>query len=95
MILFTNKGVSMDKIIRNRIKCKKCGDIIESKSVHDFVECRCRSIAVDGGHEYQRWVGNIEDIEDLSIVEKDNTAKRAQPQERRDNNGKTSPIQEN
>ncbi len=65
----------MDKIIRNRIKCKKCGDIIESKSIHDFVECRCRSIAVDGGHEYRRWVGNIKDIEDLSIVEKDNTAK--------------------
>lgn len=74
MILSTNKGVNMDKIIRNRIKCKKCGDIIESKSVHHFVEYRCKSIAVDGGHEYQRWVGNIEDIEDLCIVEKDDTA---------------------
>ena len=85
----------MDKIIRNRIKCKKCGDIIESKSVHDFVECRCRSIAVDGGHEYQRWVGNIEDIEDLSIIEKDNTAKHAQPQKKRGHYGKTPSIQEN
>ena len=65
----------MVKIIRNRIKCKKCGDIIESKSVHDFVECKCGAVAVDGGHEYLRRVGSSEDIIDLSIVEKDYTAK--------------------
>lgn len=26
----------MPKIIRNAIRCKKCGDVIESKTVHDF-----------------------------------------------------------
>ena len=26
----------MRKILVNKIKCKKCGDIIESKTVHDF-----------------------------------------------------------
>ena len=26
----------MKKIIRNRIKCKKCGEIIESTSRHDL-----------------------------------------------------------
>ena len=26
----------MRKILVNKIRCKKCGDIIESKSVHDF-----------------------------------------------------------
>ena len=26
----------MKKIVRNRIKCKKCGEIIESTSRHDF-----------------------------------------------------------
>ena len=25
----------MPKIIRNAIRCKKCGDVIESKTVHD------------------------------------------------------------
>ena len=28
------------KIIVNKIKCKKCGDVIESKSVHDFKFCK-------------------------------------------------------
>ena len=26
----------MDRIIINKIKCKICGDVIESKSVHDY-----------------------------------------------------------
>jgi len=26
----------IDRIKTNKIKCKKCGDIIESTSVHDF-----------------------------------------------------------
>ena len=29
------------KIIHNRIRCKNCGDIIESKSRHDWVCCSC------------------------------------------------------
>lgn len=44
----------MSKIIRNRIKCKKCQDIIESKDVHDFQTCKCGAVSVDGGQEYQR-----------------------------------------
>ena len=32
----------MKKIIRNRIKCKKCGEIIESTSRHDFKFCKMR-----------------------------------------------------
>lgn len=44
----------MKKIKRNAFRCKKCGDIIESKSVHDFVSCSCGAIFTDGGHEYIR-----------------------------------------
>lgn len=40
------------KIQTNKIKCKKCGDIIESKYIHDFKMCKCNSVGVDGGHEY-------------------------------------------
>ena len=40
----------MEKIIRNVIQCKHCGDIIESTHVHDFKFCSCKSCAVDGGH---------------------------------------------
>ena len=60
----------MQKIIRNAIRCKKCGDVIESKTVHDFKFCRCGSCAVDGGHDYLRRCGNREDWEELSKAEK-------------------------
>ncbi len=59
----------MQKILINKIKCKKCGDIIESVSVHDFKFCKCGAVAVDGGHEYLRRCGNKEDYDDLSKCE--------------------------
>ena len=40
------------RIIKNAIKCKHCGEVIESKSVHDFQTCRCGRVSVDGGLEY-------------------------------------------
>ena len=57
------------KIIRNSARCKNCGDSIESKHVHDFVGCRCGKIAVDGGYEYLRRVGDLEAFEETSICE--------------------------
>lgn len=54
------------KLIRNRIKCLKCGDIIESTYRHDWVQCSCGACFVDGGHDYSRIGGNLEDIEILS-----------------------------
>ena len=59
----------MLKIYANRIKCKKCGDVIESTFTHDFRFCTCGAIAVDGGHEYLKRYGNPEDIEDLAVYE--------------------------
>ena len=61
----------MPKIIHNRVKCVKCGDIIESKTRHDFIECSCRSIFVDGGKDYLRRGGHLENIIDLSEVTED------------------------
>ena len=60
----------IDRIRTNKIKCKKCGDIIESISVHDFKWCSCGTVAVDGGHEYLRRLENVEDFEDLSYIMK-------------------------
>lgn len=56
----------MNRIITNKIKCLKCGDIIESIHAHDFKRCSCGACAVDGGQEYLRRCGNREDWEDLS-----------------------------
>lgn len=52
----------------NKIRCNKCGEIIESKSVHDFKFCKCGAVAVDGGKDYLRRCGNREDWEGLSEV---------------------------
>ena len=62
----TKGRMIMPKIIRNAIRCKKCGDVIVSKTVHDFKFCGCGSCAVDGGHDYLRRCGNREDWEELS-----------------------------
>lgn len=40
------------KIKTNKIQCKFCNDIIESKHVHDFKFCKCGRVSVDGGHDY-------------------------------------------
>lgn len=57
------------KILVNRCKCLKCGDVIESKSVHDWVSCSCGAIFTDGGTEYVRRGGEWELIEDMSVCE--------------------------
>ena len=35
--------------MRNRAKCKLCGDILESFFPDDFVRCKCDEISIDGG----------------------------------------------
>ena len=63
-------------IISNKIKCKFCGDIIESKNRHDFKFCSCGKCAVDGGHDYLKrsFSGDNpeECFEDLSVVIEEN-----------------------
>ena len=63
------KDLSDKKILVNKIQCKKCKDIIESKHVYDSKWCTCTRIAVDGGLDYLRRVGNLEDIIELSEFE--------------------------
>ena len=59
-------------IIKNAIQCKKCGDVIESVSVHDFKTCSCGACSVDGGHEYlRRCAKSLDDFIDLSEFQKD------------------------
>lgn len=59
----------MNKIIRNRIKCNLCGDIIESTYCHDFVMCKCGAVAVDGGKDYLKRCGHEQNYTDMSEVE--------------------------
>lgn len=61
----------MQRITRNKIRCKHCGDIIESETVHDLKYCSCGTVFVDGGHDYLRrgYTNNSDDYEELSVVE--------------------------
>lgn len=65
------------KLIRNRVRCKKCNDIIESKHRHDFVRCKCGAVFVDGGIDYLRggWPGGEykDSVEELYEYEQDAT----------------------
>jgi hypothetical protein len=38
--------------MRNRAKCKLCGDILESFHRHDLILCECGEISIDGGLDY-------------------------------------------
>lgn len=44
----------MKIILKNAIKCKHCGDVIESTYCHNFVTCSCGCCSVDGGNDYLR-----------------------------------------
>ena len=61
----------MRKIKRNAIKCNPCGDVIESRSCHDFVTCSCGECAVDGGLDYLRRMGDGGDFEELAEYEEE------------------------
>lgn len=58
-------------IIENKIRCKKCGETIESKTLHDYVICKCGACSVDGGHAYLRRSGYPENWEELSVFTDD------------------------
>ena len=51
-----------------KIKCLICGDIIESKSVHNLVSCKCESCHIDGGNNYLRrgFISSPDDFTEMS-----------------------------
>ncbi len=58
----------IEVMISNSIKCKKCGDVIESKSTNDYKRCSCGAVSVDGGKDYLKRIGSEEDYEELSVT---------------------------
>ncbi len=39
--------------MRNRAKCKKCGNVVESFHSTDLIYCKCGQIGVDGGDAFR------------------------------------------
>ena len=65
-----------EKIIKNAIQCNLCGEVIESKSCHMFVTCKCGACSVDGGHDYlRRCFKEYGCFTDLSVIEQVTTDK--------------------
>lgn len=60
-------------IITNKIRCRKCDEIIESEYTHDFKWCSCHACAVDGGHDYLRRTGSLDNFDELSEIAEDET----------------------
>lgn len=56
---------------KNSARCKNCDDVIVSKHRHDFVWCKCRALAVDGGLDYAKRVGRLNGFEDLNEYTED------------------------
>ena len=68
------------KIIKNAIRCKICGDEIESSYRHEYVSCSCGACAVDGGHDYlRRSFASKDCYEDVSVIEKEKVADETLP----------------
>jgi len=40
------------KLIRNAVGCFLCGTVAESKTVHEWSQCKCGNIFTDGGLQY-------------------------------------------
>lgn len=62
-------------ILSNQAKCRKCGDEPYSANRHDFKYCGCGSMAVDGGMDYIRRVGDVANTYEMSIDLEDEVAK--------------------
>ncbi len=56
-------------ILRNSAKCLSCNEEIESRHRHDFVQCTCGNVAVDGGKDYlRRSVRDAANYQDTSMI---------------------------
>lgn len=53
------------------IRCNSCNDIIFSSHVHDFRYCKCNEVAIDGGRDYTRIMGESSNYQSLELEARD------------------------
>lgn len=69
-VTLSEGGGAGRRLVRNSALCANCGDELESTHRHDWVQCRCGSIFIDGGHDYmRRGAKDPSDIIDTSVWE--------------------------
>ncbi len=56
------------RIIKNSIRCNRCGTVITSVTTHDYVTCSCGCCSIDGGTEYLKriYLHTQDDFTELS-----------------------------
>ena len=54
-------------VMKNAVKCKVCGSYIRINTEYDYIPCACGAIAVDGGPEYVRIIGDFNNWEIVAI----------------------------
>lgn len=59
------------KIIENKVQCRICKDVVISRSRRDLQACKCGAILIEGGLDYLRRGGRIENIIELSTYIED------------------------
>lgn len=60
--------MSKSRILVNQVECLKCGDKPFSAHRHDYSECSCGTIAVDGGMDYLKRSGDLDQYKDISVI---------------------------
>lgn len=64
------KKVTMKKgrrIIENKVRCKRCGDILVSTDPNEIIYCSCLAIHVSGGNRKTLRGGDLVFMEDRSV----------------------------
>jgi hypothetical protein len=69
-------------IMQEGIRCKKCGDVIHSRYVHDFRHCKCEAVFVDGGRDYTRIGGSDWEGVHINLIEHTYTVWKTPEQEK-------------
>jgi hypothetical protein len=64
--------------MRNRAKCKLCGDVIESMHATDLQECKCGEIGLDGGPALKCMARNWENFIRVDDYDKEVAIKTTQ-----------------
>lgn len=56
-----------------KIRCKKCGEVIEGDKKGTYITCKCKKIAIDETPYYWRIIANKEDFEEVKEENKNET----------------------
>ena len=57
------------KIVSNKVRCIKCGCVIESKYPNDYKQCDCGTVIITGGHKRLFRNAPLDMYEELSVIE--------------------------